>query len=113
MNITNLGCCGVKEITGLAGHKSAPDAMRAYCKRPFSHDTAFAPPSCAFTLFTAPQPYKYGHVFAAFILKNKLGDVQEIGPTLNPNSGNRLQVWVWTVDRPALEKWYRADLKKE
>ena len=48
--------------------------------------------------------------FAAWIVENKLGDVVEAVPGLNPlhpeRKTERLRVWVWTLDHAAIKKWY-------
>ena len=55
---------------------------------------------------------KYGQNFAAFIRETQLGDVIETGRHVNPNSSNKLKVWVWTVDHAALVGWLKDDAKK-
>ena len=53
--------------------------------------------------------YKYGRAFAAFIRENALGSLVETGYEVNPNSGNRLKVWVWGIDHTALKSWYEKN----
>lgn len=55
---------------------------------------------------------KYGQNFAAFIREHRLGDVVETGRHVNPNSSNKLKVWVWTVDHAALVGWLKDDARK-
>ena len=55
---------------------------------------------------------KYGQRFAAMIRKKGLGDLIETGRHINPNSGNKLKVWVWTIDHAALVGWLKEDAKK-
>ena len=128
MRITNLGCCGVREIANLSAHKSAPEALRAFCEGPavqFDLNAqgipppgctyrnmvrgTYKPPSCAFALFTQVEGHKYGTKFAALILREKLGEVYETQPRVNPNSGNSIRVWVWGINRDALEAWFLQD----
>ena len=41
----------------------------------------------------------YGRNLANYIKKNKLGDVVATQKRVNPNSGNRIQSWLWTVNK--------------
>ena len=61
-----------------------------------------------YAVFTqAGKNATYGKKFAALIRREKLGEVvQATTKTVkNPNSGNILKAWVWTVNYPALKKW--------
>ena len=134
MMLRSMSCCGVREVSGLSGHKSAPEAMRSLCGYvlkpdggyPTSDgspvkpgDTTFRAgfnPRFRYVFFTQAQPSKmegagYGFSFAAFIRKHKLGEVviASEGDHVNPNSGNQLKMWTWTVDHEALAKWFKND----
>jgi hypothetical protein len=37
-----------------------------------------------------------GNALCSFIKRYKLGDIVEIGPKTNPNSGNYIKLWVWS-----------------
>lgn len=57
-----------------------------------------------------------GTKFAKWVVKNKLGTIISSAIRTNPNSGNKIRVWIWDIDRLALLKWYKAhgkDLDKE
>jgi len=54
----------------------------------------------------------YGERFAAYIKKNKLGDVVASQRRVNPNSGNQVKLWVWTLNKQALVKWAAANIKE-
>ncbi len=56
----------------------------------------------------------YGKRFAALIAKEGLGEVvQATTKTVkNPNSGNVLKAWIWTVNHTALKKWAQARADK-
>lgn len=121
MQLTHLGCCGVKEVTGLSQEKSAPQAMRNLAKQTWSAtcmgerlgERIPAPyERFRYLIFTqALTDAVYGINFAAFIRKNRLGEVIETDFNRNPNSGNLVKVWVWTVDHEACKRWLVEDAK--
>lgn len=48
-----------------------------------------------------------GERFAQYVRENKLGNVLKSESARNPNSGNQIAVWIWTVDQTALLAWGR------
>lgn len=61
-----------------------------------------------YAVFTqAGKGQSYGRKFAALIRKEKLGEVvQATTKTVkNPNSGNILKAWMWTVNHKNLKAW--------
>lgn len=135
MYVRSMSCCGVREISGLSGHPSAPAAMRAFVayvqnpriypsvaeetKKVKDKDETFAADfnqRFRYVFFTQANPAKlsptgYGFRFAAFIRKHKLGEVVIASEVdhINPNSGNHLAMWTWTVDHEALNRWAVKD----
>ena len=132
MYVRSMSCCGVREISGLRGYCGGPAAMRAfvaYLKQPGGYPAGYKATkpgdgtssaaynsSFRYVFFTQAQPQKinnrgYGYAFAAFIRKHKLGEVviASEGDHVNPNSGNHLKMWTWTVDHDRLNKWYVKD----
>jgi hypothetical protein len=55
--------------------------------------------------FTDTVDRGYGKALAEYIEKHKLGEVTRHGPVENPNSGNEIEAWYWTVDHKALRAW--------
>lgn len=105
MTLKYMGCCGVREIAGLSGFRGRPTAaMQAFCKDGF-YDNAFR---CSHVVFTEADnsEQRYGLSFATFITRNKLGHVAVSLKAKNPNSPNRITVWVWTLDTKALRAWW-------
>jgi hypothetical protein len=69
-----------------------------------------------YAVFTqAGKGESYGRKFAALIRKQKLGTVvQATTKTVtNPNSGNVLKAWLWTVNHKNLRKWAQKQADKE
>ena len=121
LSLATMRCCAVKEITSLSDYKSdkywsPTKALRAFGRLAYGYPGAF-PFNANFRFviftqagFTGPQAGNgYGDKFAAFITKHQLGEVSMTGPSRNPNSGNMVKVWVWTVDHPRV----KAFLTKE
>lgn len=46
-----------------------------------------------------------GHKFARFV-DGRFGKVTKSEPSRNPNTGNQIVIWQWTLDHMALEEWY-------
>lgn len=54
-----------------------------------------------------------GSRLAAFLRKIDVGTVVESPITVNPNSGNRIRVWIFTPHRMNLFNWVRANQDKK
>lgn len=67
----------------------------------------------SFLFFSEPQTQKgntpHGSRLARYIKKNRLGDVWESPPRINPNSHNVLCMWVWVVDIYKFAQWYNKN----
>lgn len=113
MYLHRMACCGIYEIDDLQRQRTPLTNMRQFV-------TAIAPVPCAYgpygpsvrvrdqfryAIFSGTARAKYGDRFAAFILDHQLGEVISTGYHINPNSGHRLKVWVWTIDHVALKAW--------
>lgn len=64
--------------------------------------------SCAIIVFSDADRNGGGKFFADIIRTNKLGALVETEPTRNPNSGNQIRGWLWTVDYPAIKTYLDA-----
>ena len=108
MRIEFTQCCGVNEIDYLGLHDTSEEAMEA-----FKQSRGHAP----IILFTGVTKRKmhdhtgvgreddYGQAFARLIRRDGLGHVTASRAVRNPESGNHIRAWVWTVDRTALQNW--------
>lgn len=124
MELNNLRCCGVKEISELSIYGSPEEALLAFDNltygklikkyKPNGVDYSWkADPFgrfryVMFTQANAPDrgPGKtgrnlYGEKFAALITENGLGNLHETTDNINPNSSNNVKVWLWTIDHDA------------
>jgi len=98
---SNMSCCAVDEIDGLEMVDDPLDAMQQLLE--------YGVPRRAFLIFTAAAGAKtgtnYGHKFAAFIVKNKLGTVTESPAMQNPNTNRYVTVFTWALNRKTMETW--------
>src|SRR6202007_2960824 len=49
-----------------------------------------------------------GNSLCRYIRENNLGEIIEMGPRMNPNTGNQIKVWVWAPPHESLEPRNRA-----
>lgn len=96
-------CCGIREIADLSRAASARVAFNQYYTLVVDHGAFHR-----YVMFTqanrldAARRVTYGERFTAYIRKHNLGAVIETEENINPNSGNLLKVWIWTVDHDAV-----------
>ena len=90
--------CGVNELVGLQNDPKG--TLKEFYLR--SHTVAF-------TLFSDALACQRGQKFATLIRKHGLGTLQASGARMNPNSGRRIRVWIWSPDYGKI----RAIAKKE
>lgn len=120
-------CCAISEICALSTHTNAEEAMVSFCQDQlisgvrYGKFSGYKETLSTFYLFTAAvysdAVYtelsgikKYGHEFADFILKNKLGSIIE-SPALSNNAfhpDHKGQVWLWMPDTNAIRAWWEA-----
>jgi hypothetical protein len=98
--LRNMSCCGAVEITNLSDSLKGEEAFAEFCK-------ALRGKRFRFVVFTQATDWgrsTYGSNFAAYIQRNGLGEVVRSGAGTNPNSGNYLIMWTWTVNWQAVSK---------
>ena len=114
MTLEQMGCCAFNEIRHLSQHRSAPEAMREFCRQTFQE---FAPgwKVGAFYIFTAVvkggTAGTYGENFAKLIEKNKLGEVVVTMVRTNRRNApsHHIQGWVWAPNEKNLKAWWRKN----
>lgn len=92
--------CGVDQLSNLTTPEEAVRAV-ALDDNWDRRDDARA----AFVLFSDTARRGKGRRLAAYIKKNKLGTITATAQKINRNSGNKIQVWVWSIDYKALDRW--------
>lgn len=97
----NLACCGIAELANIYGDDPKETIFEIAELIDRNDDPGFR-----FAIFSSTKPFKSGTELAAYIKKNKLGQVVKTRAARNPNSGNRLKVWTWTLSFTALQRWW-------
>lgn len=127
MDLERLTCCGLREALGISGYDTAEEMLTALCHNEGTPrlsmyaptPSLFAESSGGFShiVFTdaarSPRTRTSGDKLASYIRRYRLGSVSAARKARNPNSGNILGVYVWTVNRKALAKWYTTHPYKE
>lgn len=102
MEIFRTECCGVFELHGVQTTPTK-DTVMSVCENWFENDERGA-----YILFTTVKG-RNGAKLAKFIKDNKLGEVNKQRPTVNANTTNMLYLWVWRVDKTAIESWWKKN----
>lgn len=105
---TEMACCGITEIQGLSDHRNSEEALKEFCRIAGGYDWEWR---FRFAVFTEAGGKKstYGKNFARYIEKHGLGEVVATKTKVNPNSGNPLKAFVWTMNIPALKSWAKEN----
>ena len=57
-------------------------------------------------IFSGAISERYPGNLSRLIKKAKLGELMITNPRINPNSDNVIRVYVWTINKMALSKWF-------
>lgn len=99
-------CCGVDEINGL--EKKPLETLLAVCRD--KYDAWSGGAQHAFIIFTDTMSSRRGVRLAEYITEHKLGVLYKTEKAKrNPNSGNRIMVWIWSPNERELKKWWKKN----
>lgn len=100
------GSCGVSILSGL-NSTHPKDVVNKILKERAPTDRKFIRE--AFVMFsdTDNRGTKGGNALCAYIKDNKLGNIVEFGPRMNPNTGNMIKLWIWTPPHESLHPEYK------
>ena len=90
--------CGVRELTGVS-YGEPRDVIRQAFRQGY--------PSAAHVVFSDVVGRRYnasGELFAAYITENGLGTITRSPIRSNPNTYNRIAVWIWTPNKRACKQ---------
>lgn len=121
MTSEHMMCCAVNELHGLEGSEDIPKDLIGHLITDYyapayvddwtgqNVEERFTFP--AFFIFTQASDgdSEYGEELKELIAEKKLGEVVQIGPRKNPNSGNKVIIYTWAIDPDALEAWVQAN----
>lgn len=114
MELQGVGCCGVREFSGLMSN-SLQSIINYIADDRFYEDEDYNDKK----FIDDNEKYRYvifsdtSHeqsrmkALIEFIKKNKLGSTVKTKPRINPNTGNILQVCVWSINDVTLKKWFK------
>lgn len=107
--INELDCCAVAEIYGLENNPQT--TLENMCedwvvmtKEDFWRTSRF---NGTYFIFTDISQSMSGDALAKYIKRHKLGRTTTLPYRKNPNSVNKVKVWLWSVNIRALKKWYK------
>lgn len=100
MNVRKTSCCGIREIDGIIGAGSSKQAFKEVWRQ-------FSPMGGSFIMFSCPTKYKMGRKFKQFIERHNLGTVHVSEVRKNPNSGNLLRMYMWTVNHKECQNLFK------
>ena len=110
-----MACCGILEVMHL--RESAPkQTLIDICNYDHHYNYEEELPKLQhhpYVIFTDHIDMKYGKNFAKFIKKNRLGIITYSSKAkLNPNSGNNIRMWVWSVNWRAVKIYLEKHTKE-
>lgn len=121
MQIRNTSCCGLKEIEDLQDADEPEDAVRLLLdisgtKEYSTTQHRYVPKLnilFSHVLFTEViGDGGYGRQLSAYVKKHHLGTVVMSSTSTNPNTGNRIRCYIWTIDKPAIKAWWLKHCSK-
>lgn len=127
--LNRTSCCGMRELyiggsTPLQCMKTVTQnvSSRVYSSKTRSYVQHFglAFSHVVFTQNVHPNDfaeydkgtYGYGHRLAAYIKKNKLGNITVSKTATNPNTENPITVFLWTINKAGLERFWSVKIKR-
>lgn len=124
MSFTYITGCAAQAISNLGGHSDPAEAMKYFCTQQIDATSRFGVDFSgslnSFYVFVAGPEVpgkshskawvKYGTEFAQFIVNNKLGTVQTLGPKINMkfHPDTTCQIWIWSPDDKAVFNWWKT-----
>ena len=108
-----INCCAVVELDHVQG-STVKQCLREVFDATSEDDNAdchgrhgFDIEVGRFVMFsdTDRTKFKYGEALAKALKTNRLGKVTTTGAAVNERTGNKVKVWIWTVNKPALRKY--------
>lgn len=108
MIMNNAGCsCGVFAINGLSVVNRDPKLFFRSLLETYKipHDLTI--------VFSDNMYYGNGKKLAEYIRKHNMGDLVELPPGRNPNSGNTIVTWLWRFDLPRVTEFMTLNLEEK
>lgn len=84
--------CGVSMLSGINGSTPEQIVNKVLKERSVNDYKKIRE---AFVVFSDTDNAAGGNELCRYIKDNKLGAILEMGPRMNPNTGNMIKIWVW------------------
>jgi hypothetical protein len=113
-------CCGLAEIHKLCDDKTPKDSMENVAPEIVDRDEIEGgleyqqfknSNGYEFVVFTDHLKMTKGEAFRKYIKDQKLGSVHASRAKLNPNTGNLVKIYLWSVNRRKLFQWCKKNIK--
>lgn len=104
--VNETSCCGVREFDCVDDYDDPLQLLLRFCVEE-NVDGNFL--NYAFVVFTDRVNSKRGQKLANYIVKNNLGRIVESRAKINPNTSNKIKVWIWDIDNINLKRWYKKN----
>lgn len=91
--------CGVTMLSGLSGKTPKQIVDKVLVERAAGEYKTIRE---AFVVWSDTDYSSGGKGLFAYIRDNKLGEVVQMGPRMNPNTGNMISIWVWAPPHKSL-----------
>ena len=104
MNLDSMNCCGLREASGLQD-TPIKDCIYEVARSRFGYEYE----KFGFVIFSEKAECRRGSKLKAYIKKHKLGTVVQSPIEVNPNTSNRLRVYIYTIHQDNLLKWWNKN----
>lgn len=100
ISLRSMACCGIREMHHLA--RTTPiNAVKDVYRTRILSGSRFV-----YVMYTATTRGKYGGKLHDYINNNDIGTSTHVmGPHRNPNSNNKINVWIWRINKAGLTRW--------
>mgnify|MGYP001598676929 CR=1 FL=1 len=112
--LESQGCCGMDELVGIE-HSTPAETIKDVLER-YLNDGETDVPLFVYSGVAKDTKSKranhahggYGEALTAYIKKHKLGTVVVSKAGINPNTGNKIKAWIWTVNNKKMLAYAKA-----
>lgn len=131
MEVTDYtaGSCAIMSLEKIGSCSGPVEVLTTLCESELGklhkfRDT-YGTLACFFVFSAGPEVKGFGHSkshwlrygteFAKYLVDNKLGEVVTLGPkrNLKHHPKTTAQIWVWSPDQKAVEKWWTNQQKRK
>jgi hypothetical protein len=108
LDVSATNCCGILDIGGVADYDDAVEFIKDFCEDRYNEEWPAVDRSVRYhpiVFYTDAVEGTIGNKVAKFIETHNLGTVQRSPIRTNPNTGNKIAMWVWSIREKELREW--------